>query len=228
VPKSYKYIAIAGVIALSACSGSDFSQSVLPQSSSRSPQLVTLQPQPVQPPTGPTDPGGCGDASTNSGCETGGGSSGGGGAVGGGGGDGAAQVACVGTPSSCSGRPCSGSPDTIGEILPDSNTNAHPADDVVTDENYLVGPNGVTESWLYEGSSGATWIQFNYSEEGSWSVSFSKYFASFGFTPMGATSGVVPFTNSSQFPSTSVMIKKCETQGGSFNPPIGAGGGSWG
>ena len=120
------------------------------------------------------------------------------------------QVSCVGTTSQCKGIPCWGSPGTIGDLLPDS-TASKP--DTVKDMNSLWSGN-TEEGWLYESSSGQTWIQFNYASKATWNASFNAFFLGFGVNPMGAYSAVMPF--SGQWPSSSAVPVKCETQGQQF------------
>jgi len=120
------------------------------------------------------------------------------------------QISCIGSPTQCNGVPCWGSTGTIGDLLPDS-TPTKP--DTVKDMNALFS--GTTEEgWLYLSSSGQTWIQFNYQQKATWNASFTTFFFTFGLSPIGPVSPVMPFTG--QWPSSSAVPVKCETKGQMF------------
>lgn len=125
------------------------------------------------------------------------------------------QVACVGTPKSCQGVPCNGSPETLGDIINNPKTNG---DVVITEENSLWMNNGNVSSytwgWMYSDASGNRYVQVNYANKAQWSASVSGTVSAWGlgvgvatpggYSPIAPWNGMLP---PGAFP------KRCETQG---------------
>jgi len=226
------------VVAGSACSStgpaSQVSPSVANASGKRSPRIVEANPcgsQPgttFDPDTGqcvPNEDGGSGGSSY-------------GGSPGGGVGSGTStpaptptpyDIACVGTPSQCRGVPCSGSPETIGDLFPIPSSTVG-ATQTVTDINALWSGTPSTQGggapigWMYQGNGPPNvygtnlYVQFNYANQTAWSgaagISLFKIFNVSGqVAPPSGYSTIYPWDG--KLPPGSSPYK-CETGGATF------------
>lgn len=119
------------------------------------------------------------------------------------------QVVCVGTATSCTGAQCSGSQETIGDIIPAvGGGNAQ-----VVDINSMWS-GAVEDGWMMLGNDGNRYVQYNYSQQPTWNWAVSIGIASGGFGT-SSYSGVMHW-NGQLPPGT--RLRPCET-----NPPGGAG-----
>jgi len=160
----------------------------------------------------PNGPGQADTCTTDGGGGDGGGDGGGGGGSSGGGSTGVlppaptpsippvTQVACTGTPTQCSGIPCSGSPESIGDFINNPKNNSSIQ---ITDINSLwetAGNASYVWGWLYQ-AGGSDYIQINYANKANWSVGFSASLSSlFGVSvsagPPGGYGGITLWNGS--------------------------------
>lgn len=90
------------------------------------------------------------------------------------------------------GKGCWGSPGTVD----DSFYNQNKQDVEITDINSL-WVNGRETGWLYLGSDGKTYIQYNYQDQAVWSWAVSIGIASGGASTPGGYSSIMPYNGGS-------------------------------
>jgi len=129
-------------------------------------------------------------------------------------------IACDGTPSSCVGIPCVGSPTTIGDIIPGPTSAGVRIDEInsLWYKNGAVPVGGQTYGWLYI-ANGAKLFQPNYANADVWSGSLGItlggiFGVSVGITGAGGYGAIVPWNGS--LPASTQKVK-CESKGGSIS-----------
>lgn len=125
------------------------------------------------------------------------------------------QLACTGSANSCTGVSCSGSPATIGNLIPNATGGTTIAImDINTVWNRAGAPTGgQTAGWLYLESNGGSYFQPSFQNQTLWgSNPGSPFLGAFGIsvTQAGGYGGMIPWTGS--FPVGAFAVR-CESQG---------------
>ena len=125
------------------------------------------------------------------------------------------QLACAGRANSCAGVSRSGSPETIGDLIPGATGGTTIAImDINNVWNRAGAPTGgQTAGWLYLGSNGVRYFQSAFQNQALWAGGFTApFFGAFGLsvTQAGGYGCVIPWTSS--FPVSAFAVK-CESQG---------------
>ena len=131
---------------------------------------------------------------------------------------GSQQIACGQTkPSDCAGVPCSGSPETIGDLVPAGSKGYVSVVDIngIWDgDGQPIG--GSVIGWIYEMSNGSRLIQANFANRAVWGGSLSiPFLGMFGISVAGAGGyGALKPYNGLLSPGSSPL--KCESGGGTY------------
>ncbi len=132
-------------------------------------------------------------------------------------------MACQGTPSSCAGTPCNGSPETIGDIVLGTTASANGV--AITEINSVWVRNGGGPTiggdvigWLYMTATGVKLFQANFQNKVAWSGSVGANLGKvFNISLSAATPGgygaVGPWNGSLPPGGTPT---KCESKGGAL------------
>jgi hypothetical protein len=119
-----------------------------------------------------------------------------------------------GTPQQHKGQPCFGSPGTVD----DSFYNQDKQNVEILDIN-TIWQDGQESGWLYYGSDGKTYIQYNYSDQAVWSWAVSIGIASGGASTPGGYSKIMPYkgggglSNVAGVVQAGSQVEKCYVQG---------------